>query len=462
MAPALRRLRRDLLRLAARAARERWPVGRLEREIDRVIAGAALDGRPSVRSSGDSGADLSADVADATSAEQFGRDAAALHARLTTQTASPAAQADAAEVLRTAGRGVTRLKGQLRQRLADELARVLRSNGTVAEAEAVVRRRTRQADHAVRAVAQTAVAQFNRAFTMAGDAPDQRYRYDGPPADRDFCRDRLREAAEGVTYTREEMAGLSNGQGLDVALACGGYQCRHRWVAVRAVAPVPAPTPDDAPALPAYTEAERQADLATIQTPAIAASKDRYDFEQAIKLGRVSTDPMTAEEAFPVYLYTRAGIQPQNYRAVNRRLRDTARAGVPPGDEPPLPAGWTAAYERATNAALRALPAHSGEVWRKVDRARLPAAERALFDAEHVAGGIVEYGAFTSSSVRRSIADGFPGDVLCRIQSKTGRICRSVSSLQTEDEILFQTRTRFRVVDVSSVAGQTRITLEEL
>ena len=51
------------------------------------------------------------------------------------------------------------------------------------------------------------------------------FRYAGPPADRAFCRTHL-----GGVYTRTEINSLDNGQGLDVALYMGGYNCRHRWV----------------------------------------------------------------------------------------------------------------------------------------------------------------------------------------------------------------------------------------
>jgi hypothetical protein len=83
-------------------------------------------------------------------------------------------------------------------------------------------------------VALTAVAGFDRAATMedAEAAGLDRFTYAGPPGERPFCSTMLAQAAAGKTWTRTEIEGLSNGQGLSVLLYCGGYRCRHRWVPV--------------------------------------------------------------------------------------------------------------------------------------------------------------------------------------------------------------------------------------
>lgn len=44
---------------------------------------------------------------------------------------------------------------------------------------------------------------------------------------RPFCRERI-----GKVYSIEEIRAMDNGQGLPVEFFCGGYNCRHRWVAV--------------------------------------------------------------------------------------------------------------------------------------------------------------------------------------------------------------------------------------
>lgn len=56
-----------------------------------------------------------------------------------------------------------------------------------------------------------------------------KFRYDGPagPLVREFCRLRV-----GKEFTIEEIKLMDNGQRLPVLQFCGGYNCRHRWVAV--------------------------------------------------------------------------------------------------------------------------------------------------------------------------------------------------------------------------------------
>jgi len=44
---------------------------------------------------------------------------------------------------------------------------------------------------------------------------------------RPFCRERV-----GKVYSIEEIRAMDNGQGLAVEYFCGGWNCRHRWVAV--------------------------------------------------------------------------------------------------------------------------------------------------------------------------------------------------------------------------------------
>ncbi len=54
------------------------------------------------------------------------------------------------------------------------------------------------------------------------------FRYVGAVAGaRPFCRERV-----GKVYSIEEIRGMDNGQDLAVEYFCGGWNCRHRWVAV--------------------------------------------------------------------------------------------------------------------------------------------------------------------------------------------------------------------------------------
>ncbi|HRP03229.1 MAG TPA: hypothetical protein PLE30_11335 [Candidatus Kapabacteria bacterium] len=56
-----------------------------------------------------------------------------------------------------------------------------------------------------------------------------KFRYEGPTGilSRGFCKDRV-----GRVYTIEEIELMDNMQRLPVLYFCGGYNCRHRWVAV--------------------------------------------------------------------------------------------------------------------------------------------------------------------------------------------------------------------------------------
>lgn len=78
-------------------------------------------------------------------------------------------------------------------------------------------------------ISQTAVRGFDRAVTdekaRIGDV--EQALYDGPPTietSHQFCIDNL-----GLTFTRDEIDGLENGQLEPVSVYCGGYRCRHRW-----------------------------------------------------------------------------------------------------------------------------------------------------------------------------------------------------------------------------------------
>lgn len=78
-------------------------------------------------------------------------------------------------------------------------------------------------------LATTALAQFDNAHTFqtAREAGLDSFIYLGQTAEREFCQNHL-----GKTYTRKEIEGMSNGQGLSVMTSGGGYNCRHMWVAV--------------------------------------------------------------------------------------------------------------------------------------------------------------------------------------------------------------------------------------
>lgn len=79
--------------------------------------------------------------------------------------------------------------------------------------------------------ASTAVSRFNNLLTFENAAATgtRTFKYFGPVSaiTRPFCR-----AHAGQVFTEEEIGRMNNGQGLPVSESCGGYNCRHYWIAV--------------------------------------------------------------------------------------------------------------------------------------------------------------------------------------------------------------------------------------
>lgn len=119
------------------------------------------------------------------------------------------------------------LNKAVRSHLVREVKRTLASGAGV---ESLRRRLERQEIGNAATLANTAVASFNNilTFQQAAVSGTDTFLYSGPvgPTTRPFCR-----AHAGKVFTREQIAQMDNNQGLPVAEACGGYNCRHEWVA---------------------------------------------------------------------------------------------------------------------------------------------------------------------------------------------------------------------------------------
>lgn len=78
-------------------------------------------------------------------------------------------------------------------------------------------------------LANTAIAKYDNGYMheVCHQAGIEKFLYDGMPAQRPFCRERL-----GHVYTRKQIEGMNNGQGLDVITSLGGYNCVHYWTPV--------------------------------------------------------------------------------------------------------------------------------------------------------------------------------------------------------------------------------------
>lgn len=103
------------------------------------------------------------------------------------------------------------------------------------------------------------------------------------------------------------------------------------------------------------------------------------------------------------------------------------------------------------NEALRKLPKHEGFVVRGT---RLPASVR----DQHQVGATVVYDAFTSTST----GGAFSGNDQFLIYSRTGRPVMSISSISGEDEVLFPSGTRFRVVSIQENYGSRFYLMREV
>ena len=87
----------------------------------------------------------------------------------------------------------------------------------------------------------TATMAYNRTVSAekgkAAFGDELRFYYDGPDdaITRPFCRDVLNPGDRPLpVYSEAEVAGMDNGQGLEVQIHGGGYNCRHSWNPVSA------------------------------------------------------------------------------------------------------------------------------------------------------------------------------------------------------------------------------------
>lgn len=213
-----RRLEADLRQLVVDAVRKRTPFDQLRAAIEEVLAPyyqvARPDQVPAIRSA----LNAASQQYDWMRSRQIDAD---------DRTA-------VATVLRRAGSDVARMGGRTNRRVLEAVESGLSRGVTATEIENQVAHHIRGFKAVASTIVNTATGGFDRinTFHVAREAGIQRFKYDGPPGERAFCREQMALAAAGKTYTREEMAQLSNGQGLSVDLYCGGFNCRHQWIVV--------------------------------------------------------------------------------------------------------------------------------------------------------------------------------------------------------------------------------------
>lgn len=137
------------------------------------------------------------------------------------------------------------------------------------------------------------------------------------------------------------------------------------------------------------------------------------------------------------------------YRELNRSLRTASTS-----------AGQKK-VEALLNEALSLAPAYKGTVYRGLD---LSGTERAAFIANHKAavstGQALAHAQFNSTS--RDASSSFGGGIRLVIESKTGVHVKAISLHPSEDEVLFRSDARFRVLEVTDAGGRVTIRMEEV
>ncbi len=88
---------------------------------------------------------------------------------------------------------------------------------------------TKVLTHQAQSLANTALAMFDNAHAHATAQAGgiDTFELVGAPPQRAWCVEHYEKQ-----YTRAEIDEMDNGQGLEVYSSCGGYRCRHEWLAV--------------------------------------------------------------------------------------------------------------------------------------------------------------------------------------------------------------------------------------
>lgn len=125
------------------------------------------------------------------------------------------------------------LEGRVKSTVDDLRSQIMRSvlSKTDLDLNASIDDLTTSTAKEAKTVLNTALQGFNRSVNLskAEDLGLEKFLYFGPDDDitRPFCQERVDQI-----FTREEIAEWDNGQGLPADTYLGGYNCRHRLIAV--------------------------------------------------------------------------------------------------------------------------------------------------------------------------------------------------------------------------------------
>lgn len=165
---------------------------------------------------------------------------------------------------------------------------------------------------------------------------------------------------------------------------------------------------------------------------------------------------LTTEAVAALMFYT---AESQGFRQINRLLRGqmTEFANAEKG------IGWNVAQAKQDyqehikfiNEALNKLPNHEGFVYRgtEVDPKLL---------AQYKVGQIVTEQGFTSTSTNIAVAEEFSRNVFYTILSKTGKDIKNLAEFSGEDEVLFRSGTKFKILALENKNGKTFVKMMEV
>lgn len=128
--------------------------------------------------------------------------------------------------------GVADAKGKTVQDLQYELTQSLKQGVNSKDILDRVKKTLQTSEDRARTVVETATRGFDRASTIVAFQKSgiTHFVYDGTSTNvRPFCEDLLKRTARGESWTLEQIEKMDNGQGLNVLISCGGWNCRHRW-----------------------------------------------------------------------------------------------------------------------------------------------------------------------------------------------------------------------------------------
>lgn len=131
-------------------------------------------------------------------------------------------------IITTAANDLIKAESAISQGIIREVIDGMNKKSATKEIQQEIAKKFGIAERYLRTVADTAQIAANRSNKVlaAQAAGINKFKYSGPRGGRirQFCARNI-----GKIYTAQEIAGLSNGQGLDVLTYCGGYNCRHWW-----------------------------------------------------------------------------------------------------------------------------------------------------------------------------------------------------------------------------------------